>query len=244
VCSSDLHSSGKGGDILITASGLFQSDNSTVITSADQAKGGDIALKATQVQLNNGTLISAESSGVGDAGNINITASDSLLMRDSAITTEAKQADGGNINIKSGYMVQLIDSKITASVGGGPETIGGNITIDPHYVVLNDSQIIANAYEGRGGNIRIIADVFLASPESVVDASSELGIDGTVDIQAPISRITGTLAPLQGNFLSAETLLRDRCTARIRGEKYSSFIASGRDGLPIRPGAVLPSPIY
>jgi large exoprotein involved in heme utilization and adhesion len=40
------------------------------------------------------------------------------------------------------------------------QTTGGNITIDPQYVILNDSQIIANAYEGTGGNIRIIADVF------------------------------------------------------------------------------------
>jgi len=235
---------GKAGDILINTSEIFQMNSSSVTTAAEQARGGDITLKAKQVQLNNGTLISAESSGVGDAGNIDITASDSLLMRNSAITTEAKQADGGNINIKSGYMVQLIDSKITASVGGGPETIGGNITIDPHYVVLNDSQIIANAYEGKGGNIRIIADVFLASPESLVDASSALGIDGTVDIQAPISSIKGTLAPMKGNFLSAETLLRDRCIARIRGERISSFVVSGRDGLPIRPGNVLPSPIY
>jgi large exoprotein involved in heme utilization and adhesion len=109
---------------------------------------------------------------------------------------------------------------------------------------LNDSQIIANAYEGKGGNIRIIADVFLASPDSIVDASSALGIDGTVDIQAPISSISGTLVPMQGNFLLSEALLRDRCIAKIRGEKYSSLIVSGRDGLPIRPGSVLPSPIY
>jgi large exoprotein involved in heme utilization and adhesion len=234
---------GKAGDILINASGIFQSANSSVITAAEQARGGDITLQATQVQLINGTLISAESSGVGDAGNIDIT-TNSLLMRNSSITTEAKQADGGNINIQSGYMDQLIDSKITASVGGGPDTIGGNITIDLQYVILNDSQIIANAYEGKGGNIRIIADVFLASPDSIVDASSALGIDGTVDIQAPINSISGTLAPMQGNFLITEALLRDRCIARIRGEKVSSFIISGRDGLPIRPGSVLPSPIY
>ena len=238
------HSSGKGGDILITARDTFQSDNSTVITAADQARGGDIALKATQVQLTNGTLISTESSGVGDAGNIDITATYSLLMRDSSITTEAKKADGGNIQVHAGYMVNLIDSVISASVGGGPDTVGGNITIDPYYVILNDSQIIANAYEGKGGNIRIIADVFLASPESVVDASSALGIDGTVDIQAPIQNISGTLTPIQGNFLSTEALLRDRCIARIRGESISSFVVSGRDGLPIRPGNVLPSPIY
>ncbi len=235
---------GKAGDILINASEIFQMNSSSVTTAAEQAKGGDITLKAKQVQLDNGTLISAESSGVGDAGNINITASDSVLMNNSAITTEAKKADGGNIHVNAGYMVSLIDSKITASVGGGPETTGGNITIDPHYVILNDSKIIANAYEGKGGNIRIIADVFLASPESIVDASSALGIDGTVNIEAPISSIRGASIPLQGNFLSAENLLRDRCMARIRGEKYSSFVASGRDGLPIRPGTVLPSPIY
>jgi len=235
---------GKAGDILINASEIFQINSSSVTTAAEQARGGDIILKATQGQLTNGTLISAESSGAGDAGNVDITTTDSLLMRDSAITTEAKQADGGNIDISAGYMVNLIHSKITASVGGGPETTGGNITIDPHYVILNDSQIIANAYEGKGGNIRIIADVFLASPESVVDASSALGIDGTVDIQAPIQNISGTLTPIQGNFLSTEALLRDRCIARIRGERVSSFVVSGRDGLPIRPGNVLPSPIY
>jgi hypothetical protein len=244
LISSRSYSSGKGGGILITAHGTFQSDNSTVTTAAVQAKGGDITLKATQVQLTNRTLISAESSGVGDAGNIDVNAAGSLLMRNSSITTEAKQADGGNIHIDAGYMVNLIDSRITASVGGGPDTVGGNITIDPQYVILNDSQIIANAYEGKGGNIRIIADVFLASPESIVDASSTLGIDGTVDIRAPITNISGTLAPMQGNFLSAEALLRDRCAARVRGEKYSSFVVSGRDGLPIRPGSVLPSPIY
>jgi len=235
---------GKAGDILINASDIFKSDNSSVTTAAEQAKGGDITIQAREVQLTNGALISAESSGKGNAGNIYISTPDTLLMKNGSVTTEAKQADGGNIHVHAGYMVSLIDSKITASVGGGPETIGGNITIDPHYVVLNDSQIIANAYEGKGGNIRIIADVFLASPESIVDASSALGIDGTVDIRAPITSISGTLAPMQGNFLSTEALLRDRCIARIRGERISSFVVSGRDGLPIRPGNVLPSPIY
>jgi filamentous hemagglutinin family protein len=234
---------GKAGDISINVYDIFQIDNSSVSTAAEQAKGGDITIQAGEVQLTNGALISAESSGKGDAGNIDI-ATGSLSMRDSSITTEAKQADGGNIHIQAGYMVNLIDSKITASVGGGPKTVGGNITIDPHYVILNDSQIIANAYEGKGGNIRIIADVFLASPESVVDASSALGIDGTVDIRAPITNISGTLAPMQGKFLSTEMLLRDRCIARIRGERISSFVVTGRDGLPVRPGGVLPSPIY
>jgi filamentous hemagglutinin family protein len=236
---------GNAGSVSIQAKNLQLSDQGLISTqTTGPGTGGNIELISDQVTLSSSALISASSTALGDAGNIDIDAKYSLLMRNSSITTEAMHADGGNIHIHAGYMVNLIDSVISASVGGGPQTVGGNITIDPEYVILNDSQIIANAYEGKGGNIRIIADVFLASPDSIVDASSALGIDGTVDIRAPITNISGTLAPMQGNFLSTEALLRDRCIARIRGERISSFVVSGRDGLPIRPGSVLPSPIY
>jgi filamentous hemagglutinin family protein len=245
VIDSGTKGSGKAGNISLTAPWITMANGGAIwARTSGSSTGGNIHLSGNQIQLFNGASVSAESVGTGNAGDISINAGGTLLMKNSSITTEATQADGGNIHIKAGYRVNLIDSKITASVGGGPQTVGGNITIDPRYVILNNSQIIANAYEGKGGNIRIIADVFLASPESIVDASSALGIDGTVDIQAPIQNISGTLAPLQGNFLSAEALFRDRCIARIRGERISSFVVSGRDGLPIRPGSVLPSPIY
>jgi len=150
------------------------------------------------------------------------------------------KADGGNIQIHAPYMVKLTDSKITASVGGGPQTTGGNISIDPHYVILKNSQIIANAYEGQGGNIQIVANTFLADPQSIVDASSALGISGTVDIRAPITNVTGVLNPLSADYVSATALLRERCIARIQGGKYSSFVVGSRDGLPIEPGNLMP----
>jgi len=215
-----------------------------VTTAAEQAEGGDINITTGEMQLLNGTIVSAESSGAGNAGNIHLAATDSFLMRDSAVTTEAKQADGGNIKVSAGYMVYLIDSEITASVGGGPETVGGNINIDPEYVILKNSKIIANAFEGMGGNIDITADVFLADPNSIVDASSALGIDGQVNIRAPVKEITGSFAPLPKDFLSGLALLREPCMARIQGGKYSSFVVGGRDGLPLEPGGLLPSPIF
>jgi large exoprotein involved in heme utilization and adhesion len=173
-----------------------------------------------------------------------MTVGDTYLSRDSSLTTEATQADGGNIDMHVGYMVYLIDSEITATVGGGPETVGGNITIDPEYFVLNGSDIIANAFEGQGGNIRISAGTFMADPESVVSASSALGIDGTVDIRSPIINISGFIGPLPKDFSGAAKLLREPCAARIRGEEYGSFVISGRDGLPVEPHGLLPSPIY
>jgi large exoprotein involved in heme utilization and adhesion len=198
---------------------------------------------ANQVQLSDGAVISAKSTGTGNAGNILINASDSLVMQNSSITTETTQSDGGDIHIQVGRLVQLTDSQITASVQGGTGN-GGNITIDPQFVILQGSQIIANAFGGNGGNILIVAGVFFADPFSTISASSTLGISGTVSIQAPVTSLSGTLAPLPGEIVQATELLQARCAARIAGGTSGSFVVAGRDGLPPEPGGLLPSPLY
>ena len=235
---------GNGGSIDIMARNLFRMDNSLVTTAAEIAQGGNIAIASREVQLLNGSRISAQSSGPGNAGNIFITAGDTFLSRNSAVTTEATMADGGDIRLTAGYMVRLIDSQITTSVGGGPWTTGGNINIDPEFVIFKNSRIIANAFEGQGGNIQITAGAFIADPYSIVDASSTLGIDGTVDIRAPISNLSGIVAPLPKDFLSAASLIREACEARIREGKMSSFIIKGREGIPAEPGSFMPSPCF
>jgi large exoprotein involved in heme utilization and adhesion len=234
---------GKGGTVQITATETFRSDNSKVTTAAQQAEGGNVTIASMNVQLANGSEVSAKTSGQGDAGDIVITANDTLLVNDSSITTEAIQADGGNIKINNDYMVFLGESEITASVGGGPDTVGGNIFLDPAFVILRNSNIIANAFEGRGGNIRIIAGTFLADPNSRVDASSDKGIDGTVDIRAPIKDLSQKVSPLPEEYMKVADLLREACIARVRGGEYSSFVVGGREGLPMEPGNLMPSPL-
>ena len=76
-----------------------------------------------------------------------------------------------------------------------------------------------------------------------MSASSERGIDGEVDIRAPVTEVSGTFTPLPKDFQSALSLLREPCMARIQEGKYSSFMVGGRDGLPLEPGGLLPSPI-
>ena len=246
ISSNNYGGTGDGGQVTVqTDNGISLTGSTTAIASGSlgSGKGGDTQIRAAELQLADGAQITATSKGTGDAGNIDITLTDTLISRNGKVNTSSKNADGGNIDITADYIVYLKDSEITASVGGGASTVGGNISIDPQYVILDHSKIIANAYEGQGGNIRIVANVFLADPHSVVDASSALGIDGTVDIRAPITEISGTLVPLGEDFISAFELLREPCMARIRGGKYSSFIVSGRDGLPVEPGALLPSPM-
>ena len=167
------------------------------------------------------------------------------MSRHSAVTTEATQADGGDILITAPLMVRLQDSAITATVGGGPETVGGNITIDPQFIILQ-RQPDRWPMPSKGG-------VAISKPGGgriaertrpvSVSASSALGINGVVDIRAPVTDISGSIAPLPQAFAPAAELLRDRCTPQLREARASRFVVRGREGVPVGPDGVLLSPL-
>ncbi|HRC45090.1 MAG TPA: hypothetical protein PLT27_13640, partial [Nitrospira sp.] len=113
--------------------------------------------------------------------------------------------------------------------------------IDPEVVSLQNSQILAQAVQGQGGNISIVAGTFLADQSSVVSASSQFGLSGAVNIQSPLSSLSGTLATLPQQPLHVQNLMRQRCAAQAQG-RLSSLVIAGRDTLPIEPGGWLLSP--
>jgi large exoprotein involved in heme utilization and adhesion len=140
-------------------------------------------------------------------------------------------------------MIRLIDSPISTSVAGAAgDSNGGNISIDPDFVVLKGSQIFAKAFAGNGGAIDITAGLFLADPSSSVDASSTLGVSGTVQINAAINNLSSVVAQLPESLVAVQTLLRAACAARLAQGTTSSFVERGRDGIPAGPGDVLASP--
>jgi filamentous hemagglutinin family protein len=248
---------GLGGDVTVTAlnsASMSGSGTGLFSTASSTGAGGDIKIQGGQlVQLTNNATVSAQSTGTATAtaGNIAINAP-TFEAQNGSVTTGATLADGGNIAITTtGSLVQLTNSQITTSVRSG-EGSGGNIAIDSQLIVLNDSQILANAFGGPGGNINITGDVFLVNsggrfPTSltgIVDASSALSAPGTVDIEARFTNVVGTFAQLPSTPLQATELLRASCAARFAGGKASSLVLGGRDGLPLQPGDLLPSPLH
>ena len=236
----DLHPS----DLLAIEAGAAISSN----TSGTRA-GGDINITARHIELRDGATISASSTGTDTAlaGNINITFGETLAMDRATIATQSLRADGGNIAIAStGSLLQMLNSQITTSVQSGVGN-GGNITLglQQHplsFAVLDHSSILAQAFGGNGGNIGIIANVYLASSSSV-NASSSLSTPGTIDVQARITDASGSLAELPENVLQAASLLRASCTARTAESRASSLVVAGREGAPPEPGGLLWSPL-
>ncbi len=177
--------------------------------------------------------------GSGDAGSITIRAVNLRMQDRTAISTEAATANGGNITLAVRDLVHLIGSDITTSVQGAFGN-GGNIVIDPRALILDHSSIIAQAVQGHGGNITIFADEYLPSADSVVSASSQLGISGTIDIVGPRVDLNGSLVVLSSELRSAAEVLRNSCAARSALPR-STLTEAGRGGLPQDPEAAIPA---
>lgn len=235
--------SGKAGAIDITATDTISISGagSTISTSTlGDGDGGAVSLNANRVQILGGGSVTADSFGAGLTGNITITAGTDIVMSGGTISTLALTSDGGNIKLSAPNIIQLTDSTISTSVESGVGG-GGNIDIDPEFIVLNRSQIIANAFGGPGGNIRLTANNFLPSADSTVQASSALSTQGTIVIESPENDIAGSIAQLPQDIVDVSGLLPERCAARRAGGAPSSFVVAGRGGLPTNPDNYLPS---
>ena len=256
VVSTSTFAAGNAGTITINAADLDVNDSAVIISGTEGAgAGGDVIINTTALTVNGNANISAESeggrffvrgtpdlsaaTGGGTGGDIQITATDRVELKGGSIATETKNADGGNITINAQQLVYLLNSTISTSVSGGAGN-GGNISIDPVYVVLNNSQIIANANAGNGGNITIVADNFIKDQASVIEASSNLGIDGTITIDSPNQEVSNGGTELPDSFLSVLELASQECALKTRSD-ISSLIISGREGLRSSPGDLLPA---
>ncbi len=228
---------GAAGAIGVTLSEVLSLEDSGSIIStetAGQGPGGDITVAAGSISIRESAAISSASrnaGAAGDAGTLSLTAKGGITVTEKgAVTTEALNAGGGRMVIDSGGMLRVDDGRITTSVQQGAGN-GGDIDAAARFIVLDNGQVIAKAFEGRGGNIRIVADQFIASPDSLVSASSELGIDGDIFIESPVTDISSILAVLPDQFLDAGQWIVKSC-AEQAVEDASRFIVKGREGVP------------
>ena len=122
-----------------------------------------------------------------------------------------------------------IDGHITAEAGQD----GGNIFVEaPETFILNRARLSANAVYGNGGYILITADGFLPSVETSITASSEFGVQGTVEIRTPDTDVGSGLVILPEVLVSRNINLAERCALRLSGD-VSSFFINGDGGIPV-----------
>ena len=186
---------GNAGLITITAAesvsitGASDGDSSDINNSVFNlgvGNGNDIIINTPSLFLSNGD-ISTATTGQGNAGNLQINASDSVTLTNgsSLFTNSFSQGDAGNINIEAGDgTVSLDDSSLVTSVLSGTiqgeDLVGngnaGDININAGSISLtNGTQINSSVSSGIGdaGEVNLNAeDTVLLDNSSISTPSS------------------------------------------------------------------------
>ncbi|MGR9051173.1 MAG: two-partner secretion domain-containing protein [Gammaproteobacteria bacterium] len=245
---SSTFGAGQGGNIDIAAAHVKVSGSSDVLRRSsaivtqsvnppDQAAtgdGGNITIRADRIDVDDGGLISTASISDGNAGNIKLVGR-YLNLDEGRVNAFTDHTDGGNIDLAMSDAVYLFDSQVSTRVGGAGN--GGNISVTPTFMVMDNSVISANAVLGNGGNILIAAEHFFKSPTNTISASSELGIDGDIVIDSPEVDIISSIALLPSDFVDAASLLVTPCAQRSATD-VSRFVVRRSDMLSDSPYAL------
>jgi filamentous hemagglutinin family protein len=234
------NSSGPGvaGDILIKAQQVVI-DNSTISSdSAGTGSSGSVVIDPTSILITNGATVSAKATGGGVSGDVVLFA-DMITIDNSVVSTESESGGGGNIQITASNLLYIVNGEVTATVQNG-DLDAGNITIYAGLLVLDQSVLSANAFEGKGGNLHVTANGLIASQDSIISASSERGVNGLVDIDALSNDVTSGLVELSDALVQDASRLA--CTSAPSGpqDPFSSVVVHGRgeyDFDPDAPGA-------
>ncbi|MCP4111515.1 MAG: CHAT domain-containing protein [Desulfobacteraceae bacterium] len=262
--------SGEAGRITIGSDSIRLNGYSHIETiSNGDGNAGIIDIEVVRLELDNNSDIKSDSENKdSDAGSItigrkiekndsgeiiSIKPSDSVRILDNSyISTTAENAGGGKISIHAKDEILLQHSNIKSDVKQGDRN-GGDITIGSHYtkkvgqpersqfVILDQSNITANADKGDGGAIFIYTDNYIKSADSKVTATSNRGNEGTIKIDAPDMDFNSVISVLPSNFLDASRWMKPPCSART-GEDVSRFTATSGDGLSLSPDDWQPSP--
>ncbi|MEA3187085.1 MAG: hypothetical protein QOD99_915 [Chthoniobacter sp.] len=220
-------------------------DSHAFVGSSNIGSGdaGSVQIHADDGVVLHGASLITTSAAKANAGVIEIESGAAIELRERSSITASAGANGGSIRVTAPDLVYLADSSITATAGsqqvvtGAAVGTGGNIFIDPQFIVLDSSLISANAAVGQGGNINLFSGFFLNSDSLITATGAQAG---TVNIAAPELDLSASLITLPGSLLSAETQLRERCTTKLRGD-FSSFISLGRGGAAEGPDELAPS---
>jgi filamentous hemagglutinin family protein len=221
---------GRGGDVFIDARRLtIDGRNAFIGASSDRGTGraGSVLARFDgDMVVTNGGQVTVSAAEV-DGGLIALSSRTSITLLDDARIAAAAARTGGNVYVSADELVRVDSGQITARAGGD----GGQITIDPIFVVLNDSLI-----DGRSGGLPVQVTI---DPNAIFLSSNSPILSDAVTAPDPLD-ISGQLSDLVTSTVSRNAVLQEACVQRYEGS-LSSFVLGTRGGLPEGPMGWFPA---
>jgi len=258
-------SSGFAGAVSVTASRSLTLANGATLSIQNDATSGptqlaraavsaesvpaESVLHVTAPQMSlSGAELTASATGNFAASDVQVSSSDHLIMRNSAIRTTATNGSGGSIQVNGGRIMVLDHSQVCTSVLGTEGGNGGDIRVRAQNLVMDTGFIQANTRvpQASGGSVFIDVGAMVAHGGSVlvggntpfefdprltgvnvIQAAAPNGVSGNVSLTVPVLDIAGSLKGLSAEVISLGAMSKDLC--RIGGG--SSLTPLGRGGL-------------
>ncbi|MBD2357514.1 filamentous hemagglutinin N-terminal domain-containing protein [Tolypothrix sp. FACHB-123] len=243
---------GNAGDVTIRTQHLSVQNGGVVGANTapeSTGQGGNVTINASDaVEVigisNNGLLpsfISVRSRGQGKAGDITVNSPLIKVENRGAINAESFANDGGNIALNTNILLLRRGGNVSATAGnqkaGGD---GGNISINSSFIVAvpnENSDISADAFTGKGGNVNInVQNIFgtearsQQTSQSDITASSDLGVQGQINISSPEVQTPQKLLELPTGLIDASTQFAQTCPRGRYAKPLGSFVVTGRGG--------------
>ncbi|MFL9819239.1 MULTISPECIES: two-partner secretion domain-containing protein [Nostocales] len=208
------------------------------LTELPKGNAGGVFLITPQLRVKDRAEVGVRNDGTGNAGNLEIYADSVVLNNRGAISAATQSGNGGNLLLNAQQLL-LIDGNSKISVEAKGTGDGGNIAINAPVVVgFNNSDIVANAIQGRGGNIQITTQGIFGlkfrsqlTPENDITASSQSGVSGTVQINTIGIAPNTAVVELPANVVDPSQQIATGCA----GSQSNRFVATGRGGIPQSP---------
>ncbi len=242
-------STGQAGSLDITAKNSVEvsgKDSSLQASSVSPKPGGNLAITADKLIVQDGAKVNVNSTNTGDGGNLMIVARTISLDNGGQLTATSSSGNGGNITLQKLESLVLRDqSKISTSAQGAGN--GGNINIKTKLLVgLENSDITANAFDGEGGFIQIDTEGLFGlevreqpTKNSDITAFSQKdpSLNGVIEIDRLENNPEGALLTLPAEPVNISGLIAQGCSsgAGSMARKGSEFVITGRGGLPPTP---------
>ena len=232
-----------GGHLTLNTDKLSLNDSSILAKTLGNGNAGSIKINAGDVSFTNNSTLGVNSQGSGQGGSIFFSADNLTLDKNSLITAGTVSNQGGDINLTLNDKLLLRNNSNISSTAGtaGAGGDGGNLIISAPFIIappFEDSDITANAFEGKGGNINITANGIFGlafrsepTPRSDITASSKFGLAGNVTINNPDVDPTSALAELPSQVTDPSNKVIAGCAAA----SGNSFTVTGKGGLPENP---------
>ena len=239
--SADTFGQGNAGLVMISASDTITIDGEAL----DRTKSGAYSRVRSGAEGNAGAVtITTGSLSLMNGGQVDVRSSLS-----STSSNAATQSETGKITLQLTEDLILRENGLI-SARAFLDANGGNIKINAEFIIAfpnENSDIIADAQRGKGGNINITTQAIFGLEErsstppnqtNDIDASSQLGFPGNIAVNTPEVDPTSGLIELPENVGDvSEQVAQNPCSQGVGNE----FIITGKGGLRPNPHETLSS---